>query len=375
MHTDTPSGNQPPTTSSHRHAAVADRLAARVVALAKVPGLSFAVASSAGLHYAGATGYADVTAGRPCTPDDQFLWFSMTKIATATAAMRLHHAHTVDLDEPIRRHLPDYPRSRWGEPTLRQLLSHTAGLPNPLPVRWVRPVSQPEDRELVTRLITKHGAPRRAVGTRAAYSNIGYLVAGRVLENATGRSVQDLVRELVLDPLNMRRTGFSFQDAAPRAVGYVRVPSLATPALRALLPRGVVGPRVRGGYTAFEPFLVSGAAYGGLVGPATDAVRLAAAHLAPATEQALLTGWEVEEMQRIRHVGKPFDHGIGWFRRPADAGRDPGFVEHYGTGGGYRNAMRVYPALDLAMVAMANTTASWDFDQLFTGLSELDWSC
>jgi CubicO group peptidase (beta-lactamase class C family) len=60
---------------------------------------------------------------------------------------------------------------------------------------------------------------------------------------------------------------------------------------------------------------------------------------------------------------------------PADAGRDPGFVEHYGTGGGYWNAMRVYPALDLAMVAMANTTASWDFDQLFTGLSELDWSC
>jgi CubicO group peptidase (beta-lactamase class C family) len=171
-------------------------------------------------------------------------------------------------------------------------------------------------------------------------------------------------------------TGFAVDQRHPSAVGYVRVPRAAVPALRTLLPRGIVGGRASG-YTAFEPFLVTGAAYGGLVGTVTDAVRLAAAHLASDDASPgghrLLTAHTLRLMRSIDHPGKPFDHGIGWFRKRADADRQPDFVEHYGTGGGFWNAMRIYPSQGLAMVAMTNTTTAWNCDRLFTQLHQLTW--
>jgi CubicO group peptidase (beta-lactamase class C family) len=75
-------------------------------------------------------------------------------------------------------------------------------------------------------------------------------------------------------------------------------------------------------------------------------------------------------MHCIRARGRPFDHGIGWFRKPVDATRSPAFVEHYGTGGGFWNAMRIYPALGIAAVGMTNATSTWPFDEFFTAAVE-----
>ena len=69
-------------------------------------------------------------------------------------------------------------------------------------------------------------------------------------------------------------------------------------------------------------------------------------------------------MRRIRFPGKPFDHGLGWFRPPAYRDARPSFVEHWGTGGGFWNAMRLYPDLNLGIVIMANTTTAYDVDTL-----------
>ena len=157
-------------------------------------------------------------------------------------------------------------------------------------------------------------------------------------------------------------------------MGYARVPRIVRPALKAALPGGIVGPQV-GPYASFRPFLVDGPAYGGLVGTAADAAKLAATHAATVTDpHPVLAQDDIEQMRTITASGKRFDHGIGWFRQPADATRVPGFVEHYGTGGGFWNAMRIYPQDRLAMVAMANTTAKWDIDRLFTQIKDLSWN-
>ncbi len=339
-----------------------------------IPGLSVAIASPDRLLYAGAVGYADLQARRASTVDDQYPWFSMTKIATATTAMRLHADGILDIDSPIGAYLPGYrPHATHGHPTTRELLTHTAGLGNPLPVRWVRPADQPPDPDLLAHLVIKHGTPRRPVGVRASYSNIGYLLAGEVIAAVTGATVEAAVRDRVLEPLAMEMTGFDYRSDAPRAVGYVRTARAAVPVLRALLPRGIVGHRIQG-HTALNPFLVQGAAYGGLVGTAADAVLLAAALTADATDhEHVLAHPHVTEMRTITATGKRFDHGIGWFRKPTDAARTPAFVEHYGTGGGYWNAMRIYPDQRLAMVAMTNTTFAWDFGRLFAQLRDLSW--
>jgi CubicO group peptidase (beta-lactamase class C family) len=374
MNTDTqPDPEQ--TANPQLNADRARRIAEEVASTAKVPGISFAIASPEGIGYSGAVGYADLAERRECTVGDQYPWFSMTKIATATAAVRLHAEGQLDLDAPIGTYLPGYrPHDKKGHPTTRQLLTHTAGLANPLPIRWVRAEAQPEDPTLLDRILEKHGTPRGSVGDRAAYSNIGYLLAGEVMAAVTGLSIQDCVTDAVLTPLGMSNTGYAFRAHAPRSTGYVRIPSAVGPILRGVLPEGIVGDRVEG-HTALRPFLVSGAAYGGLVGTVTDAARLAAAHTASRLDvHPVLDHGELETMRTINAAGKRFDHGIGWFRRPADAHRAPTFVEHYGTGCGFWNAMRIYPESRLAMVAMTNTTYAWDFDKLFTQLKELPWN-
>ncbi|MGZ5403909.1 MAG: serine hydrolase domain-containing protein [Nocardioides sp.] len=346
-----------------------------VASLGRIPGMSVAIARPDRLLYAAAIGYADLRTQRAATVDDEYPWFSMTKIATASTAMRLHAEGVLDLDLPVGAYLPGYrAHPTHGHPTTRQLLNHTAGLGNPLPIGWVRAADQQPEPAFVDHIITRHGTPRRPVGARASYSNIGYLLAGEVIASVTGATVEACVRDRVLDPLGMQRTGYGYHPGAPRAVGYVRAPRVAVPLLRALLPRGIVGPRVRG-HTALNPFLVNGAAYGGLVGTAADAVRLAAAHAAHSTDpHPVLSHPHLEAMRTITATGKRFDHGIGWFRKPDDAARSPAFVEHYGTGGGYWNAMRIYPDQRLAMVAMTNTTSAWQVDRLFTQLEDLSWA-
>ena len=72
-------------------------------------------------------------------------------------------------------------------------------------------------------------------------------------------------------------------------------------------------------------------------------------------------------MRTMDHPGTPFDHGIGWFRRPR-RGKHAGpaqYVEHFGTGAGFWNVMRLYPDQGLGMVVMTNSTRSYDFEPLF----------
>jgi len=374
MNTNNAHGAHREARSPRPNAERARRITEELASTAKVPGMSIAVANPEGVLYAGAVGYADLAERRESTVEDQYPWFSMTKIATATAAVRLHSEGQLDLDAPIGTYLPWYrPHPKHGHPTTRQLLTHTAGLGNPLPIRWVRPEGQPEDPTLFNRVLEKHGVPKRPVGDRAAYSNIGYLLAGEVIQAVTGRSVQESARDAVLKPLGMNTTGYAYRAAEPRATGYVRIHSTLVPVLRRLLPEGIVGQRVDG-HTALRPFLVSGAAYGGLVGTVTEAAKLAAAHAANQFDvHPVLRHGDIETMRTIAAHGRRFDHGIGWFRKPADAHRTPAFVEHYGTGLGFWNAMRVYPESRLAMVAMTNTTYKWDFNKLFTQLKDLPW--
>lgn len=214
----------------------------------------------------------------------------------------------------------------------------------------------------------------KPVGAHGSYSNIGYLLAAEVIRAVTGRPIEDCVQDTVLAPLGMGSTGYRYDPVAPRAVGYVRMPTFLRPAMRRLLPQGIVGPQT-GRYTSLHPFLVNGAGYGGLVGTVGDAALLAAAHAAAATDpHPVLQQQDIETMRRITNPGRRFDHGLGWFRRSGDASRSPGFVEHFGTGGGFWNAMRIYPDARLAIVAMANTTAAWHADRLLTQLKEMAWN-
>jgi CubicO group peptidase (beta-lactamase class C family) len=198
---------------------------------------------------------------------------------------------------------------------------------------------------------------RRAPGPPARYSNLGYLLLADAIADAARQPFEAYVRSAVLDPAGMHSTGYVHDPPADHATGNVQAPHPAGALLRLVLPRGIVGSR-HGHHITLKPFRVVGTGYGGPIGDVSDAARLLRLHLGDGTvdRRRVLRPETAQAMRRIATPGKPFDLGLGWFRRPADRAASPTFVEHCGTGGGFWNIMRLYPDLDLGIVIMANTT-------------------
>ncbi len=349
-------------------AEVLDRALASTVAGGRVPGLAVAVVADGEVARVGTTGSADAATNVPVDPHTPFLWFSMTKIVTATAAMHLVDEGRLGLDDDVEQLVPGVlPADAAERVRVRHLLQHSAGIPNPPPIRWVRPASAPPPNpgDFVRERFARVRRLRFPPGTRAAYTNLGYLLLGAVIEAAAHKPYTTYATEAVLAPLGMHDTGFVLRsDARPVAIGHQRLPNGLGPLLRLMLPRGIVGART-GKWVQFRPFLVNGAPYGGLVGPVSDAARVLLMHANGGSldRKRILSDDAVSQMQAITLTGRPFDHGLGWFRKPADRQRRPTFVEHYGGGGGYHNLMRLYPDRHVGVVAMGNST-SYDVDAL-----------
>ena len=339
---------------------------AREAVAGRAPGVAVQVIGIDDVRASAGVGSADLAADSAMTPDSVCPWFSMTKIVTATAAMRLAEDGVLDLDAPIAPHVPQMRRLRPGDVaatiTARHLLSHSAGLANPIPVRWIHPTDQapPDPDAFLDVLLAKHPKLRFAPGVRSSYSNLGTLTLGAAMANLARRPFAEIVTTQVLTPLGMSRTGFAYPatDAASVATGYHprRSP------MRLLLPRWVIGPAA-GRWVSFNRFLLDGQAYGGLVGPVADAARFVRMHLREGELDGvrILTQASAREMREIRWQGKRFDLGLGWFR-PADRrDADPPFVEHLGGGAGFFNVIRIYPSRGLGVVVMGNAT-KYDID-------------
>src|SRR5215213_8620140 len=225
-----------------------------------VPALSVSVVKGDRLVWAKGFGFADLASSTPATPRTSYLWFSMTKIVTATAVMRLAEGGNIDLDAPADEYYPGFKVVSQPVPvTVRHLLSHSSGLANPLPIRWVYPAAGPvpDRRAFVERLLGKHRRLKFAPGGRASYSNLGYLVLGEVVSEVSGTSYEEYLRDEIFSTLGMDRTGFAYQEPAvdEAATGYQPLWRPLTPIFSAALPRGIVGPR-QGRYVAFRPFYV-----------------------------------------------------------------------------------------------------------------------
>jgi D-alanyl-D-alanine carboxypeptidase len=180
-----------------------------------------------GLAWDGAAGQVTRGESRALRPDDAFRVASVTKSVTAVAAVKLAHHGRLALDGQLGDQLAPELLDRWSafpalpDTTPRQLLTHTAGLPNYFgdeafltrlrhdPDRVWRPV------ELVDHAAA-HGAPSFPPGEGFAYSDTGYVIAGILLEQVTGRPLHQLYRAIVFDPLDMNSTWLEGHEAARR---------------------------------------------------------------------------------------------------------------------------------------------------------------
>jgi CubicO group peptidase (beta-lactamase class C family) len=191
-----------------------DRFVAREMQSQNTPGLALALVDRAGIITARSYGYADVDRRIPVDPATRFQIGSISKSFTAMALLQLADEGRFDPRSPARTWLPWFtPGTRWRPITGHDLLTHTSGLPSD---RDDIPSSPAQ--AYLTRERTVGSAP----GARWAYSNIGYQVLGQLLEAIEARPYHEIIRQRILQPLNMTATEARFtHESRPRlAVGY-----------------------------------------------------------------------------------------------------------------------------------------------------------
>ncbi|MET9345096.1 serine hydrolase domain-containing protein [Streptomyces termitum] len=168
----------------------------------------------------GSAGVRDLVSGAPADPAARFRAGSVTKVFTAATVLQLAAEGRIDLDRTARSYLPELIPGRYATVTVRQLLNHTHGIPAAdLPGETVEEwydrrfaVYAPE--ELVRAATAK---PREfRPGTRQHYLNIGYTIAGLIVERVTGRTYEAEVGRRILRPLGLRDTYLPGREAEIR---------------------------------------------------------------------------------------------------------------------------------------------------------------
>jgi CubicO group peptidase (beta-lactamase class C family) len=163
----------------------------------------------------------------PNTPDTKFRLGSITKQFTSMIVMQLVKEGRIGLDEKITTYLPDYRKDTGDRVTVRNLLSHTSGIPSYTSIPGFIQ-NQSRDPYKVADFVKKYtsGDLEFEPGTKFVYDNSGYFLLGAIVEHVTGKPYEEALRERIFDPLGMSDSGYdrSSRVIAKRAAGYQLTP-------------------------------------------------------------------------------------------------------------------------------------------------------
>ncbi|MBL6764245.1 MAG: beta-lactamase family protein [Verrucomicrobiae bacterium] len=192
---------------------------------AQYPSLSVAIVRAGTTVYEQAFGFENTWREIRATTNTAYHVASVTKVFTASLAVMLHERGVVDLDLPLARYLPEdvviSTQPEAGETiTLRQLASHTSGLPRGVPgsVQSVEGRYALEPQRLYHLLAGVKLEFLPGEGER--YSNLGFGLLGHALERAAKKPLNQLLQELLCGPLQLERTAYHVDEDLPVATGY-----------------------------------------------------------------------------------------------------------------------------------------------------------
>ena len=282
--------------------------------------------------------------------------FSATKTFTAVAVMQLVQANKINLTDSIQHYLPEY---QFSKPiSIGQLLSHQSGLANPIPLKWTHLKDEHFDfdySEFTNTVILQNLKLKRTPGKKYSYSNINYLVLGKLIERISGRDYNTFITENILEHLEGDEfIDFEYPDSN-HAKGYHPNSFFQKILLSLLLDKKKITYTASNDWTAFHPFYVSGAPYGGLFASPKALMHYCQAIL----NNQILDSVSVNMMltEQKDNSGKKTGMSLGWFR--GELNEQPYYC-HAGGGGGYYIEIRVYPTLNYGSVIMTNASGMND---------------
>lgn len=192
-----------------------------------VPGLTVAIGHKGKVLFNKSYGYANLETKERLTPKHIFRIASHSKTFTATAIMQLSERGELTIDDPIANHLPwlkKHEDKRMSKVTIRQLMSHSAGL--------IRDGLDADHWQLLKRFPDAAGLKREILSsdlifdtnTRMKYSNLGYGLLGMIIESVSGQTFDQYIQEHILDELKLTSTGTEYNRKVDSrlAAGYTR---------------------------------------------------------------------------------------------------------------------------------------------------------
>ena len=313
-------------------------------ALREIPaaGFSVAVIHNGQPVLAKGYGYADLAERVPAAADTIYRLASITKQFTAVAILHLADEGKLSLDDRIGDYLPDYP-GPGREATIRHLLSHTSGISDVAAFPILEEAGGVGyTREQVIDLVASQPLDFEP-GSGHSYSNVGYMLAGMVIERVAGTTYAEYLTNEVLRPLGLEQTSFCPDDQPaddrwahgydpqhgswPRALRLGRAPTFIDPAP---INMEIVGPA------------------GGLCAPVTDLARwpgLLRSFLEPASYRNM-------SEPTVLTDGTPVPYGLGIQIRKF--GSHPA-VSHGGVVNGFISVVADFPEDDLTMAMLVNS--------------------
>lgn len=300
------------------------------------PGAAVSIVYDGSIFLSAGYGLADIENNHPVNPHtSSFRIASLTKLFTATAIMQLFERTSLSLEDDSRIYLEDDIVKRIRDPiTISQLLTHTAGLDERL--ISVSTKKRQDQQSLRNYLATRLPPRVMPSDSPSLYSNHGYALLGRIIENISDMTYQEYIRKNILNPLEMKATSFKRgeQPDINDAPGYeytdghfVRVPH------------------------DFSNIIPAG----GLSSTANDMAAFMIAHLQNGVylEQRVLQEETTKLMHRQQHRDHPHLSGItyGFFENNFAELR--GLI-HLGAGHGFGSLLMIFPTMKVGVFIVTN---------------------
>jgi serine beta-lactamase-like protein LACTB, mitochondrial len=336
-------GRYPFPVSSSRDAQAIEQaraLVENIVRTQEIPGLSVAVARDGMVVWSEGFGLADVEQSVPVTPLTRFRLGSVSKVITAAGLARLIEEGRLDLDAPVQRYVPDFPKKEWPV-TTRQLAAHTAGLRHYRPGDYTGVLNgAPHFASVRAGLVIFENDPLLfEPGTRYAYSSYGWNLISAAIEGASSEEFLRYMKRTVFDPLGLGIVPDHVDAIIPHRTRFYAREARGRPLENA--------PYVDNSYKW---------ASGGFLATAVDLVRFGSAHLQPGFFRQATLDLLFTARSAIPPDGRT-SVGIGWRIGADDRGRR--VLHHGGTIEGGRAMIMMFPESRVVVAMLANLLADF----------------
>ncbi|MBV6624891.1 MAG: beta-lactamase family protein [Rivularia sp. (in: Bacteria)] len=304
----------------------------------KVPGAVMYISGPQEI-WIGASGYSNLESKTSMKPNDQFGLASASKTFVAVAVLQLAEQKKLDLDNAIDNYLPqsistNIPYSN--EITLRQLLNHTSGVVNYYDDKFNELTKNRSRSQFWTateaiQLIYQR-KPKVQPGKEYEYCDSNYILLEIIVEQITGKSLAEVLRQQILNPLGLKNTFTELREAnfKPIVTGYSHSNKYAILESHKDLNEG------------------NGLGDGGLVANASDTAKFVNALLA---EKTLLSPKMLKEMLNFVSVDENNKYGLGIASYQTRFGKAIG---HNGWSYGFVSLMLYFPEQDITAVVLVN---------------------